>query len=140
MTIVKRKRAISETSTTIILDVSGATEAEEARNAIDLLATLQEIRKSDKVIAFILRSDTRATVYLRDDEEISKYAILSTQLFDSSEQLLELFDLGDTENILIEGKNIKALCINLGEKTLTIFMERKADHTEILNRILPPTE
>ena len=140
MTIVKRKRAISETSTTIILDVSGATEAEEARNAIDLLATLQEIRKSDKVIAFILRSATRATVYLRDDEEISKYAILSTQLFDSSEQLLELFDLGDTENILIEGKNIKALCINLGEKTLTIFMERKADHTEILNRILPPTE
>ena len=140
MTIVKRKRAISETSTTIILDVSGATEAEEARNAIDLLATLQEIRKSDKVVAFILRSATRATVYLRDDEEISKYAILSTQLFDSSEQLLELFDLGDTENILIEGKNIKALCINLGEKTLTIFMERKADHTEILNRILPPTE
>ena len=140
MAIVKRKRAISETSTTIILDVSGATEAEEARNAIDLLATLQEIRKSDKVIAFILRSDTRATVYLRDDEEISKYAILSTQLFDSSEQLLELFDLGDTENILIEGKNIKALCINLGEKTLSIFMERNADHTEILNRILPPTE
>ena len=140
MTIVKSKRAISETSTTIILDVSGATEAEEARNAIDLLATLQEIRKSDKVIAFILRSATRATVYLRDDEEISKYAILSTQLFDSSEQLLELFDLGDTENILIEGKNIKALCINLGEKTLSIFMERNADHTEILNRILPPTE
>jgi len=106
MTIVKRKRAISETSTTIILDVSGATEAEEARNAIDLLATLQEIRKSDKVIAFILRSATRATVYLRDDEEISKYAILSTQLFDSSEQLLELFDLGDTENILIEMQTI----------------------------------
>jgi predicted regulator of Ras-like GTPase activity (Roadblock/LC7/MglB family) len=140
MTIVKRKRAISETSTTIILDGSDATEAEEARNAIDLLATLQEIRKSDKVIGFILRSPTRATVFLRDNEEISKYAILSSQLFDSSEKVLESFNLGNTENILIEGKNIKVLCINLDEKMLTIFMERNTDHNEILNMILPPTE
>ena len=140
MNIVKRKRAISETSTTIILDTSDTTEAEEARNTIDLLETLQEIRKYDKVIAFILRSATRATVYLRDDEEISKYAILSSQVFDSSEQLLELFDLGDTEKILVEGKNIKVLCINMGEKTLSIFMDRNADHAGILSRILPPTE
>ena len=140
VSIVKRKRALSETSTTIIIDGSDATEAEEARKSIDLLATLQEIRKYDKVIGFILRSPERATVFLRDNEEISKYAILSSQLFDSSEQVLELFDMGNTENILIEGKNIKVLCINLGEKTLSIFMERNADHTEILNRILPPTE
>jgi predicted regulator of Ras-like GTPase activity (Roadblock/LC7/MglB family) len=138
--IVKRKRALSETSTTIILDGSDETEAEEARKSIDLLATLQEIRKYDKVIGFILRSPNRATVFLRDNEEISKYAILSSQLFDSSEQVLELFDLGNTENILIEGKNIKVLCINLDEKMLSIFMERNADHTEILNMILPPTE
>ncbi len=140
MTIVKRKRAISETSTTIILTSSDATEAEEARKSIDLLATLQEIRKNDDVIGFILRSATRATVFLRDNEEISKYAILSTQLFDSSEQILELFVLGNTEHILIEGKNLKVLCINLGEKMLSIFMEKNADHTEILNRILPPIE
>lgn len=140
MTIVKRKRALSETSTTIILDDSDETEAEEAQNAVELLATLQEIRKSDKVVAFILRSDTRATVYLKDNEEIAKYAILSSQMFNSSEHLLELFDLGNTENILIEGKNIKVLCINLGNKTLSIFMEKNADHTEILNKILPPSE
>lgn len=140
MTIVKRKRALSETSTTIILDDSDETEAEEAQNAVELLATLQEIRKSDKVVAFILRSDTRATVYLKDNEEIAKYAILSSQMFNSSEHILELFDIGNTENILIEGKNIKVLCINLGNKTLSIFMEKNADHTEILNKILPPSE
>ena len=79
-------------------------------------------------------------MFLRDNEEISKYAILSSQLFDSSEQVLDSFDLGNTENILIEGKNIKVLCINLDEKMLSIFMEKNADHTEILNRILPPIE
>lgn len=136
---MKRKRCISETSTTIILD-SAATDTEEAQNSIDLLATLQEISKSDDVIAFILKSATRATIYLRESEEIAKYALFASQVFDSSEQLSELFDLGATESILIEGKNINLLCINLGEQTLSIFLEKNADHAGIFNRILPPAE
>ena len=136
---MKRKRCITETSTTIVFDDARAKE-EESQDSADLLAALQEISKSDNVIAFILKSATRATIYLRDSEEIAKYAILSSQLFDSSEQLSELFNLGETEKILIEGKNIKVFCINSAKKTFSIFMEKNADHAEILKRILSPIE
>jgi predicted regulator of Ras-like GTPase activity (Roadblock/LC7/MglB family) len=133
--MVKQKRSIHETATTVIVD--NATSSEEDQVFTDLSKNLAEIRKAEGVIGYILRSTTAATIDLKEPEKIVEYAILSSQVLDSSREISGLFELGDVENILIEGKEIKALCLVIGENKISIFMEKNADHADILKRVSP---
>jgi fructose-bisphosphate aldolase class 1 len=54
---------------------------------------------------------------------------------DSTQELDKLFDIGKAESILIEGKTTKTLCIIKGENKASVFMEKTADHNEILKKI-----
>ena len=130
--MVKKKRILSETTTAIVVE----DETEEAQGFADLQATLQEILQNDSILGYIIKDDAKATIDLRDPTKIMEYAMLSSQAFESAEELSTLFNLGDIETILIEGKNAKVLCIDLGEKSVRLFMEKSADHTEILNKII----
>ena len=137
-TMVKKKRSIRETTTTVIVDDETAvTSIEEDQAFTNLSARLAEIRKCDGVVGYILRSATSATIDLKEPAKIIEYAILSSQVLDSSREISELFDIGDVESILVEGKDIKALCMTIGENKISIFMEKTVDHADILNRITP---
>jgi len=133
--MVKKKRSIHETATTVIVD--DVTSSEEDQVFTDLSKNLAEIRKAKGVVGYILRSTTAATIDLKEPEKIVEYAILSSQVLDSSREISDLFDLGDVESILIEGKETKALCIVIGENKISIFMEKNADHADILKRVSP---
>jgi predicted regulator of Ras-like GTPase activity (Roadblock/LC7/MglB family) len=133
--MVKQKRSIHETAETVIVD--GVTSSEEDQTFTDLSKNLAEIRKAEGVIGYILRSTTAATIDLKDPENIVEYAILSSQVLDSSREISELFELGDVESTLIEGKETKALCLVIGENKISIFMEKNADHADILKRVSP---
>jgi predicted regulator of Ras-like GTPase activity (Roadblock/LC7/MglB family) len=133
--MVKQKRSIHETATTVIVD--DVTSSEEDQVFTDLSKNLAEIRKAEGVIGYILRSTTAATIDLKEPEKIIEYAILSSQVLDSSREISELFELGDVESTLIEGKETKALCLVIGENKISIFMEKNADHADILKRVSP---
>jgi predicted regulator of Ras-like GTPase activity (Roadblock/LC7/MglB family) len=133
--MVKQKRSIHETATTVIVD--DVTSSEEDQVFADLSKNLAEIRKAKGVIGYILRSTTAATIDLKEPEKLVEYAILSSQVLDSSREISELFELGDVESTLIEGKEIKALCLVIGENKISIFMEKNADHADILKRVSP---
>jgi predicted regulator of Ras-like GTPase activity (Roadblock/LC7/MglB family) len=133
--MVKQKRSIHETAETVIVD--DVTSSEEDQVFTDLSKNLAEIRKTEGVIGYILRSTTAATIDLKEPEKIVEYAILSSQVLDSSREISELFELGDVDNILIEGKETKALCLVIGENKISIFMEKNADHADILKRVSP---
>jgi predicted regulator of Ras-like GTPase activity (Roadblock/LC7/MglB family) len=134
--MVKKKRSIHETSTTVIVDdESATTPVEEDPAFTNLNNTLAEIRKRDGVVGYILRSKTQATIDLKEPEKIVEYAILASQAMDSSQEISNQFDLGNIENVLIEGKKIKALCMTIGDNKISIFMEPNADHTDILKTI-----
>ena len=133
--MVKQKRSIHETAETVIVD--DVTSSEEDQVFTDLSKNLAEIRKAEGVIGYILRSTTAATIDLKDPENIVEYAILSSQVLDSSREISELFELGDVESTLIEGKETKALCLVIGENKISIFMEKNADHADILKRVSP---
>lgn len=136
--MVKKKRSIHETKTTIIVDDETAiTSTEEDQVFTSLCTSLAEINKREDVIGYILRSATSAAIDLKDPTKLIEYAILSSQTLDSSGEISELFALGDINYILIEGKNIKALCIAKGENTVSIFMEKDAEHTDILRQVSP---
>ena len=70
-------------------------------------------------------------------DKLAEYAIFSNQVMDSSQEISDQFDLGDVENILIEGKESKALCTKIQGSKISIFMERNANHAEILKQISP---
>ena len=133
--MVKKNRSIHETATTVIVD--DVTSSEEDQVFTDLSKNLAEIRKAKGVVGYILRSTTAATIDLKEPEKIVEYAILSSQVLDSSREISDLFDLGDVKSILIEGTEIKALCMAIGENKISIFMEKNAAHAGILKRVSP---
>ncbi len=143
---MSKKRAMNETITVqdaIVIDAQedGKPQVEhENSDYKSLLEAVQEIRKCNDVAGFILRSDLQATVDLNDPSKIIEYAMLSSQTFDAAETLAATFRLGGTENILVEGKNLKMLCLRLGQNKISIFMEKRIDHKQILSALAPQPE
>jgi hypothetical protein len=139
-----KKRSLSESITVeeeVVIsagDALGVTADDEEKSEYeDLLAEVQDIRKESDLVGYILKSDTKATIDLEDSSKIIEYAMLSSQAFESSETITNSLKLGDIKNILIEGKAVKALCVNMGQNKLSIFMEKTADHADILKTLLP---
>src|ERR1700690_3805750 len=90
----------------------------------NLSASLAEISKLKGVLGYILRSNTTAIVDLSESDKIIQYAILSSQINDGCQEMAKQFNLGETESMLVEGANVKVLCMNIGENKISVFMER----------------
>ncbi|MEM2080847.1 MAG: roadblock/LC7 domain-containing protein [Candidatus Bathyarchaeia archaeon] len=128
----RKKRSIHETTTPVIIE---DTIPHEEETFTRISKTLAEIRKTKGVTGYILRNTTTATIDIEETEKLIQYAILSSQTLESSQEITEQFELGQAENIIIEGKDAKLLCINKNEITIAIYMEPKTDHNEIQKRI-----
>lgn len=136
--MVKRRKSIHETSTTVIMeDETDVSTVEEDQTFTNLRTNLAEINKCEGILGYILRNATSATIDLKDPAKLVEYAILSSQALDSSQEISELFAIGEIESVLIEGKDTKALCMAIGENKVSIFMEKNTDHTDILKRVAP---
>ena len=132
------KKTSQEAATALMIDEEElSTDSEEDQTFKDLSTKLAAIRKDNGVIGYIIRNATSATIDLKEPEKIVEYALFSSQVLDSSQEISELYDLGNTESILVEGKQNNALCMNLDGNKISIFMEKDADHADILKRISP---
>jgi hypothetical protein len=129
--MAKKRQELTETVTTIMINGKTFAETDAVR---DLRVLLSEIRKRTGVIGYILKEAATATVNLQDSAKTVEYAMLASEAFDSYADLL-LFDMGEPESILIDCKNLKVLCVVLGERTVSIFMEKTADSDGILKEI-----
>jgi hypothetical protein len=130
--IVAEEVVISSAETTEIL-----TDTEEDRPYEALLATIQEIRKDDDLLGYILRGESKAAVDLNEPAKIVEYAMMASEAFETSEKVSDSFGLGGIENIVIEGKAIKVLCLNLGQNKLSVFMKKTASHDWLLDKLSP---
>ncbi len=110
--------------------------ADDNSETASLTASLAEIRKLEGVLGYILRSNSSAIIDLNEQDKIIEYAILSSQISESSLEIANQFSLADIESVLVEGKNVKVLCMNVGENKISIFMEKTATHAWIIKRIL----
>ena len=54
-----------------------------------------------------------------------------------SQEISDQFKLGDITSVLIEGKQNKALWMNIEGNKISIFMEKDADDADILKHISP---
>ena len=133
-----KKTSQQENATTVIVDEDELSDtSEEDQTYTDLSNKLAEIRKDKGVLGYILRSTTSATIDLEEPEKIVEYALFSSQALDSSQEISELFELGDADSILIEGKENNVLCMTIDGNKISIFMEKDADHADVLKNFSP---
>ena len=128
--MVKKKRASQD-----VAAEAQPIAVEETTSMGNLRANLEEIKTYDGVIGFILRNSTSAAIDLKDPTKIIDYAILSSSAHDASEELSELFNLGEVKDIVIEGNDVKVLSLAVGENKVSVFMEKDADSKKISKRL-----
>ena len=122
--------------TALTNDVVVASVGEENSAFANLSASLAEIRRLKGVIGYIIRSNTSAIIDLVDSDSIFPYAILTSEIHESSVDISKRFALGTAESILFEGENIKVLCLSISDNKISVFMEKSANHAWIIKRIL----
>jgi predicted regulator of Ras-like GTPase activity (Roadblock/LC7/MglB family) len=131
------KKISQEATPALVVEEDELVDSEENKSFTDLCNKLAEIRKNKSVIGYIIRNETSATIDLKETEKIFEYAIFSSQVLDSSQEISDLFELGDVKSVLIEGKESNVLCMNLDGNKISIFMEKDADQADILKKISP---
>ena len=133
-----KKTSNQEATAAVIVDeneLSGGSE--ETQSFSDLSDKLAEIRKDKNVIGYIIKNDTSATIDLKEPEKIVDYALFSSHVIESSRDISDAFEIGNVESILVEGKENNALCIIIDGNMISIFMNKTADHSDILKRVSP---
>lgn len=116
--------------------ISSAVDEDNTSVFDNLSASLVEIRKLKGVMGYILRSDSSAVIDLDDSEKIIQYAILSSQALESCQEMARLLSMGETESMIVEGVNLKVLCMKLGENKINVFMENFAAHGSIIEKLM----
>lgn len=111
-------------------------EKDVAKEDIETLrTTLESINTQEGVVGYILRGSTSASVDLKDSSKIIDYAVLSATAFESSENFSKLFELGKISSIVVEGKDLKMLCMTIGEHRLSVFMDKTLNHSSIYKKL-----
>lgn len=128
--MTKKKRGIQ-----MISQVTEPIAVDLTVSVNDLRAKLEEIQKQDGVIGYILRNTSSASIDLKDPAKLIDYALLSSSALDASEELSELFALGNVRSVLVEGKNIKMLSLIVDGNRISVFMEKNVD-SEVLRKTL----
>jgi predicted regulator of Ras-like GTPase activity (Roadblock/LC7/MglB family) len=109
---------------------------DEKSTFASLSTSMAEIRKLKGVIGYILRSNDSVIIDLASSEKLTDYAIFSYEVAEACQEMIKNFNFGETESMLVEGENVKVLCMNIDENKVSVFMEKNATHAWIIKRIL----
>ena len=93
--MVRKKKSSQE----VVQETESPLAFEEATPDNKLRKNLEEIKNSEGVIGYILRNSTSAAIDLKDPSKIIDYAVLSSSALEASEELSELFNLGEPYNL-----------------------------------------
>jgi len=133
---VKQKTSPSRDEVSVTSEAALLSVGEENSAFGSLSASLEEIRKLKGVIGYIIRSNSSAIVDLAEPDKISEYALLTSEIHESCKNITNQLNLGETETAIIEGKDVKVLCLSVGENRISVLMEKDANHAWIIKRIL----
>jgi len=125
-----------ENPPTITIDETALAKRKETRVFKNLQKILAEIRKTNGIIGFILKNSTQAVADINKAEELAEFAMLASQLFDSSKKLFKHFEVSIVEYEILEGSRMQILCLSIGGNQLSVLMEKSIDYCKVLNRVL----
>ncbi|MCD6241234.1 hypothetical protein J7K27_06935 [Candidatus Bathyarchaeota archaeon] len=127
-----RKKS-SKKKTKIPEEASSLAEKDEETEI--LKAKLESIKDMPEVIGYILRNSRSATIDAKDPTKIIDYAMLSSATIETAEKLIEIFQLGEAEKIVLEGNTAKLLSLSIGENSISVFMEKNAKEDRIFRNL-----
>ena len=131
-----KQKTCAEESGELRADAPVISAVDDESAFASLAASLAEIRKLKGVSGYILRSNSSAIIDITEQEKIIDYAILSSQIAESSAEMAKQFNMAGVESALVEGKTQKVLCMAVGENRIGVFMDKTATHAWIIKRIL----
>jgi predicted regulator of Ras-like GTPase activity (Roadblock/LC7/MglB family) len=104
-------------------------------NVEELEEKLQEIKNQEGIIGYILRSEKSASIDLKDHTKMIDYALLSSTVFDVSQNMTEDLQMGEVNSIVIESEETKILSMNIDNHRLSIFMEKDVNHDKLYKKL-----
>lgn len=111
-------------------------EADNIEEEIEELeAKLQEIKDQEGIIGYILRSTKSASIDLKDPTKMISYALLSSTMFDTSQNMIEELKMGDVNSIVVESDETKIMSMNINDQSLSIFMEKNVNHDKLYKKL-----
>jgi predicted regulator of Ras-like GTPase activity (Roadblock/LC7/MglB family) len=128
--LVKKRKSLQE-----VESVAEPLAVEEATGVNSLRASLEAVKQYDGVIGYILRNTTSAAIDLKDPTKIIEYAVLSSSALEAGKVVSELFDLGDANSIVVDGKSSRMIALTVGENKVSVFMDKNADSEKVLRRL-----
>jgi len=108
---------------------------EKNEEAEILKAKLESIKDMPEVIGYILRNSRSATIDAKDPTKIIDYAMLSSATIEAAEKLVDAFQIGEAEKIVLEGDTAKLLSLSIGENSISVFMEKNAKEDKIYRNL-----
>ena len=134
--MVKRGMNVTEAPLVITVERTSLGQKQKTKDYENLHSTLKEIREKNEILGFILKGSAYAVIDLDSNEDLAKFAILVSQLANFSKQVLNLHEETLARSVVLEGKGLKVLCLNIRGNEIGILMKKSNDDREILNKIL----
>jgi len=92
---------------------------------------LESIKTREGIIGYILRSPKSASIDLSDPAKVVDYALLSAAALDEGKDLSDTLEIGEVNNIILEGTDVKILSLRIGDSRLSVFMKKDVDHERV---------
>jgi predicted regulator of Ras-like GTPase activity (Roadblock/LC7/MglB family) len=132
--LANKKQLIQNTETPVVVGNQDTAILEASPFKI-ISENLKSIRNLKGVMGYIIRNGASAAIDLQEPEKLVEYAIFTSQVVDSSQELAKLFSVGDISTVLVEGENLKVLTMIIKENKINIFMKKSVDHVKIAEKI-----
>ena len=111
-------------------------ETDDTENDTEKLQEkLQEIKQQEGIIGYILKNKRSASIDVNDPTKIIDYALLSSAIFDVSQNMTEALQMGEPKKIVIESEETKLLAMNVNNHRLSIFMEKSVNHNKLYKNL-----
>jgi predicted regulator of Ras-like GTPase activity (Roadblock/LC7/MglB family) len=134
--MVNKKQVAQKTESLVVVENQPAVPIEVSLFK-NLSENLKKIRSLEGILGYIIRNGISAEIDLQEPEKLVEYAIFTSQIVDSSQELAELFTLGSLKTMLVEGAEFKVLILIINENKINIFMKNNIDHIKIAEKISP---
>jgi predicted regulator of Ras-like GTPase activity (Roadblock/LC7/MglB family) len=96
---------------------------------------LQTVIDQEDVLGYIMRDFKSASVDLKDSTKLMDYAILSSTVREISKRMTESLQLGEIDNIIVEGETTKLLSMNINNYHISLFMKKEVDHNKLVKKL-----
>ncbi|MFZ7138959.1 MAG: roadblock/LC7 domain-containing protein [archaeon] len=99
----------------------------------DLLGKLQDLKKQEGIIGYIIRGPETAAIDIKDPTKIIEYASLSSTAFEVSNDIAKTMETGEVNDLVVESENTKLLCMIVKNHRVSVFMEKNVKHDKVCN-------